>query len=67
MTKGDDEAMLIARALVEEHSYRWGMVPYPDFLKEAVAKALRTAAKVSEERGRVIAFGEQEQRDKSDG
>jgi hypothetical protein len=39
----NDEAMLIARTLVEQHIEHWGYVPHPDFLKEAIAAELRKA------------------------
>lgn len=40
----DDQAMLSARRMVEDHIRAYGMVPHPDRLKEAIAAALRRAA-----------------------
>ena len=33
-----------ARYIVEEHIRHFGMVPHPDLLKEAIARALRLAS-----------------------
>ena len=37
----NDDAMKVARAIVEAHINTWGMVPHPDYLKEAIAASLR--------------------------
>lgn len=42
-TKMDDKAMLTARRLVEAHIQDYGMVPHPDKMKEAIAKAIEDA------------------------
>lgn len=39
----DDPAMLVARSVVEAHILHWGMVPHPDYLKEAIAAAIQRA------------------------
>lgn len=60
MSENDDEAMLIARQIVENHSYHFGMVPHPDPLKDAIARSLRAAAKVTFELARIgLTPGEQ--------
>jgi len=40
----DDAPMRSARALVEAHITDYGMVPHPDKMKEAIAKAIREAS-----------------------
>lgn len=37
----NDDAMMTARQLVENHIRIWGMVPHPDKMKEEIADALR--------------------------
>jgi hypothetical protein len=39
----DDDAMLTARKIVEDHIEFYGMVPHPDRMKERIAGALRNA------------------------
>lgn len=53
MTKDelDNDAMLIARKMVEDHIECYGMVPHPDRIKERIAGALRIAF----EQGRAVA------------
>ncbi len=41
----NDEAMRMARDIVEDHIRIWGMVPSPDKMKERIASALRSFAK----------------------
>lgn len=43
MAQNDDDAMLIARKMVEDHIECYGMVPSPDRIKERIAGALRIA------------------------
>jgi hypothetical protein len=47
----DDDAMLIARKIVEDHIEFYGMVPHPDRIKERISRALR----ISFEQGRASA------------
>lgn len=47
----DNDAMLIARKMVEDHIECYGMVPHPDRIKERIAGALRIAF----EQGRAVA------------
>lgn len=39
-----DDAMLIARRIVEAHINTWGYIPHPDYLKESIAASLAKAA-----------------------
>ena len=39
-----DDAMRIARMIVEAHINTWGYVPHPDYLKESIAASLAKAA-----------------------
>ena len=39
-----DQAMKIARMIVEAHINYWGYIPHPDRLKESIAASLARAA-----------------------
>jgi len=42
-----EQAMLVARRLVEDHIEIYGMVPHPDKLKEAIARELSKVASIN--------------------